>query len=73
LWAQNDFLFFSFRFGAPNRKEKKRLGGVARYPGRRPRRLALGYYQAAPLGLRTGEPGAPADAAEAITWLTEKG
>ena len=65
LRTQNDLLLFPFwlapnAFGA-SQKGKRRLCGVAFYPGRRPpasaplRRagggLALGYYQAAPPGL----------------------
>ena len=69
--------FFSFRFGAPlaRRTGRKKRGWVGWRvtQGGGLGGLALGHYQAAPLGLRTGEPGAPAAAAEAIAWLTEKG
>jgi hypothetical protein len=46
------FWFAPKGFGA-NQKGKKRVGGVAFYPGQRSLRfLAQGYYQAAPPGLR---------------------
>src|SRR5439155_1191388 len=39
---------------APNRKGKKRLGGVALYPGRRPRRPCPGLLSCCPFGAPEG-------------------